>query len=47
MRTYPRCVTPGFTPFDPVELAKETEKIVCVGNKRKYTNFYATGVYVL
>ena len=25
---YPRYVTPGFKPFDPVKLAKETEKIV-------------------
>jgi len=42
---YPRFVVPGFTPFDPVELIKQTEKMVCSGSKRKYTNFYATGVY--
>jgi len=41
---YPRYVTPGFKPFDPVKLAKVTEKIVCKGDKRKYTAFYATGV---
>lgn len=45
MKTYPRFVTPDFKPFDPVELARETEKIVCRGNRRKYTDFYATGVY--
>jgi uncharacterized Fe-S cluster-containing radical SAM superfamily protein len=45
MKTYPRFVTPGFEPFDPVELARETEKIVCQKNERKYTAFYATGVY--
>lgn len=45
MERYPRFVTPGFEPFDPVRLAKETEEIVCMGDKRKYTNFYATGVY--
>ncbi len=43
--SYPRFVTPGFEPFDPLELAKETEKIVCKGNERKYSSFYATGVY--
>ncbi len=45
MRAYPRFIKLGFEPFDPVELAKETEKIVCRGNERKYTAFYATGVY--
>lgn len=45
MREYPRYVTPDFEPFDPVELAKETEKIVCRGRERKYTAVYATGVY--
>lgn len=44
-REYPRFVMPGFVPFDPVELIKRTERIVCSGNQRKYTNFYATGVY--
>jgi len=45
MRAYPRFIKPGFESFDPVELAKDTEKIVCRGNERKYTAFYATGVY--
>ena len=48
-REYPRFVTPGFEPFDPVELAKETERIVTRrgpgGLERKYEDFYATGVY--
>jgi uncharacterized Fe-S cluster-containing radical SAM superfamily protein len=43
--SYPRYVTPGFQPFDPVQLARETEEIVCRGDARKYTDFYATGVY--
>jgi len=42
---YPRCVRPGFEPFDPIELASETEKIVCRGDARKYTDFYVVGVY--
>jgi uncharacterized Fe-S cluster-containing radical SAM superfamily protein len=45
MRAYPRFIKPGFEPFDPLWLAKETEKIVCRGDERKYTAFYATGVY--
>jgi len=50
MEKYPRYVTPNFEPFDPVELARETEKIVTRYNEdgkceRKYTAFYATGVY--
>ena len=45
MKDYPRFITPDFKPFNPVVLARETEKIVCSGNKRKYTDFYATGVY--
>lgn len=49
MKKYPRLVTPNFEPFDPVELARETEKIVCRqgsdGLERKYTGFYCTGVY--
>ncbi|UCC90696.1 MAG: radical SAM protein [Dehalococcoidia bacterium] len=42
---YPRFIVPGFAPFDPMDLIKRTERIVCSGNQRKYTNFYATGVY--
>lgn len=38
-------VTPDWKAFDPVELAKRTEKIVCKGDRRKYTAFYCTGVY--
>jgi uncharacterized Fe-S cluster-containing radical SAM superfamily protein len=45
VRAYPRYLTKDFEPFDPLELARETERIVCKGNKRKYTAFYATGVY--
>ncbi len=48
-KKYPRFVTPSFEPFDPVELVKETEKIVTIkgphGLERKYESFYATGVY--
>jgi len=48
-RKYPRFVTPTFEPFDPVELARETEKIITRvgpnGMERKYEDFYATGVY--
>jgi uncharacterized Fe-S cluster-containing radical SAM superfamily protein len=39
----------GFKPFDALELARETERIVTregpEGLERKYTDFYATGVY--
>jgi uncharacterized Fe-S cluster-containing radical SAM superfamily protein len=45
MKPYPRFLTKEWEPYDPVELAKETEKIVCKGDARKYTDFYATGVY--
>ena len=44
-QAYPRYLEPGFTPFDPVELARRTERIVCRGNRRKYTKFYSTRVY--
>ena len=43
--SYQRALTKDSQPFNPVELAKETEKIVCSGNKRRYTDFYCTGVY--
>ncbi len=42
---YPRMLMRGFKPFDPLWLARETEKMVCRGHARKYTAFYATGVY--
>ena len=49
LKEYPRFVTPAFESFDPVELIKETEKIVTRagpdGLERKYEDFYATGVY--
>ncbi len=45
MKEYPRYITPGFPPFDPVQLAKVTEEIVGQGSSRKYTAFYKVGVY--
>ncbi len=45
MKTYPRLLSKDFKPCDPVELARITEDIVCKGDTRKYTDFYATGVY--
>jgi uncharacterized Fe-S cluster-containing radical SAM superfamily protein len=42
---YPRYLEPGFVPFDPLELARRTEEIVCRGDRRKYTKFYSAGVY--
>ncbi len=42
---YPRYLTSGFEPFDPLELARETERIVCRGHDRKYSSFYSTKVY--
>jgi uncharacterized Fe-S cluster-containing radical SAM superfamily protein len=45
MNTYPRFLSKEFEAYDPVELARKTEEIVCKGDLRKYTDFYATGVY--
>lgn len=45
MGLYQRYLTPDTKPYNPSELAKLTELIVCRGEKRKYTDFYATGVY--
>ncbi len=42
---YTRYLEPGFTPFDPLELARQTEKIVCDGNRRKYTKFSCPRMY--
>ncbi|MCR8455676.1 MAG: radical SAM protein [Candidatus Korarchaeota archaeon] len=44
---YPRFVTKNWEPFDAVELARLTEKIVCREKDaaRKYTAFYVAGVY--
>lgn len=49
MRDYPRYISKDFKPFDPVGLARWTERIICReghrGQERKYDAFYATGVY--
>ena len=49
MKEYQRFLTPGFTPFDPLELARETEKIVTregpEGLERKYVGIYSAPVY--
>ena len=42
---YPRYLEPGFTPFDPLELARRTEQIVCEGDRRKYTKFSCPRMY--
>jgi len=42
---YPGCLKPGFRPFDPVDLAKATERAICKGNKRMYYRFGATHDY--
>jgi uncharacterized Fe-S cluster-containing radical SAM superfamily protein len=49
MTKYQRFLAPGFKPFDPLELARETERIVTregsEGLERKYTGFYSVPVY--
>ncbi|NIM97103.1 MAG: radical SAM protein [candidate division Zixibacteria bacterium] len=49
MRKYQRLLSSGFTPFDPLELAEETEKRVTKegpkGLERKYTGIYSAPVY--
>lgn len=49
MMDYQRFLTPKFTPFDPLELAKKTEKIVTregpEGLERKYIGIYSAPVY--
>jgi uncharacterized Fe-S cluster-containing radical SAM superfamily protein len=45
LTSYPRCIGRGLEPFDPVKLAYETEKNVCRGDARKYTDFYVVGAY--
>ena len=49
MREYQRYLTSDFEPFDPLELAKETEGIVTrvgkEGVERKYTGIYSAPVY--
>lgn len=49
MKEYQRFLTPDVTPFDPLELARETEKIVTQegpdGLERKYVGIYSAPVY--
>jgi len=49
MKEYQRFLTPDFKPFNPLELARETEDIVTrqgpEGLERKYTDFYSVPVY--
>jgi uncharacterized Fe-S cluster-containing radical SAM superfamily protein len=45
MKDYPRFITPGFPPFDPLQLAELTESIVSRGTSRKYTKFSKVGAY--
>ena len=49
MEEYQRFLTQGFKPFNPLELAKETERIVTregpEGLERKYVSFYSAPVY--
>jgi uncharacterized Fe-S cluster-containing radical SAM superfamily protein len=49
VNNYQRFLTPEFKPFNPLELAEETEKIVTrlgeEGLERKYTDFYCVPVY--
>ncbi len=48
MGTYQRFPAPGFTPFDPRALAKETERIITrsgpEGLEREYTDIYSAPV---
>ena len=49
MKTYQRFLTPKFKPFDPLDLARDTEKIVTKrgkeGLERKYVGIYSAPVY--
>ena len=45
LEDYPRYLASDFKPYNPLELAKKTEEIVCRGDSRKYTKFYCVGVY--
>ncbi|MHA1589385.1 MAG: radical SAM protein [Candidatus Njordarchaeales archaeon] len=49
IENYPRMITKNFKPFDPIWLAKVTEKIVCKRIRgelaRKYDDIYVAGVY--
>ena len=44
-KKYVRYIKPSFPRFDPIGLLNQTEKIVCSGDKRKYTGFSATKEY--
>ena len=43
--SYQRYLETGFTAFDPLDLARQTEDIVCRGDRRKYTKFICTRMY--
>jgi uncharacterized Fe-S cluster-containing radical SAM superfamily protein len=49
MKSYQRFLAPGFQPFNPVQLATETERIVTRegpdGLERKYAGIYSAPVY--
>jgi uncharacterized Fe-S cluster-containing radical SAM superfamily protein len=47
MADYIRCVTPASAPFDPLQLAEITQRLVCRASDaaRKYTEVYVVGVY--
>jgi uncharacterized Fe-S cluster-containing radical SAM superfamily protein len=49
IKTYQRFLSPDFKPFDPLELAKQTEEIVTrrsrEGLERKYVGIYSAPVY--
>lgn len=45
MESYPRYLTGGFEPYDPIGLTARTEAAVCRGLMRKYTRFTCAGVY--
>jgi len=49
MKAHQRFLTPNFKPFDPLELARKTEKIVTressEGLERKYVGIYSAPVY--
>lgn len=43
--SYPRGLTKGAEPFNPIEVNRETEKIVIKGDKRKYNTFRLENFY--
>jgi uncharacterized Fe-S cluster-containing radical SAM superfamily protein len=49
MKNYQRFLRPGFSPFDPLKLARETERVVTrkgkEGLERKYVAIYSAPVY--